>query len=159
MIDTSQIEALQRQVKEARDLMQKAARQVVKEGAAEIFTEYGDIVKSFGWTQYTPYFRDGDECVFGINELAITAQEDEDESVYESEGAFSGYGNNPRVSRWGGEHNPESFDQRYEDAREACRAIYSVFNLDNGLAKDVFGDHVRVIFTLEGVEVEEHDHG
>lgn len=32
----------------------------------QIFDRYPDL-KSFGWAQYTPYFNDGDECVFGVH--------------------------------------------------------------------------------------------
>ena len=29
--------------------------------------EGSDKIQSFGWSQYTPYFNDGDECVFSSN--------------------------------------------------------------------------------------------
>ena len=32
----------------------------------EIFTKYPEL-ESFGWSQYTPYFNDGDTCVFSAN--------------------------------------------------------------------------------------------
>lgn len=35
-------------------------------------------VKRFGWKQYTPYFNDGDECVFGASNLWIETIHDED---------------------------------------------------------------------------------
>ena len=44
----------------------------------------GDIL-SFGWTQYTPYFNDGERCVFGVEEpwfrttADATRDEDDDE--------------------------------------------------------------------------------
>lgn len=33
-------------------------------------------VKQFGWHQYTPYFNDGDECVFGASSLWVETNED-----------------------------------------------------------------------------------
>lgn len=35
---------------------------------APLFAQ-SETIESIGWTQYTPYFSDGDECVFGVNEL------------------------------------------------------------------------------------------
>lgn len=56
------------------------------------------------------------------------------------------------------EPNP-NFDQRYADAKEACAAIYELCSADNGsIALDTFGDHVSVIFTPNGVDVEEYEH-
>jgi molybdopterin converting factor small subunit len=32
----------------------------------ELF-EQSEIIKSIGWTQYSPYFNDGDDCVFSVH--------------------------------------------------------------------------------------------
>ena len=34
----------------------------------EIFTKYPEL-ESFGWSQYTPYFNDGDTCIFSANDV------------------------------------------------------------------------------------------
>lgn len=33
-----------------------------------------DSVLGVGWTQYTPYFNDGDPCVFGVGDLSIAIE-------------------------------------------------------------------------------------
>jgi len=43
----------------------EAALSALKEGAEAIFAAYPELV-SFSWEQYTPYFNDGDECIFGV---------------------------------------------------------------------------------------------
>ena len=47
----------------------------------ETFKEFFDNnpgIKAVVWTQYTPYFNDGDECVFRVNSPTFTNAEDED---------------------------------------------------------------------------------
>lgn len=85
---------------------------------------------------------------------------------YEGSDAFSTYSRG-KVSKTVSDYssgsyrevpNPD-FDQRYADCREACQAIYNVCAADGQqIAKDIFGDHVRVIFTPNGVDVEEYEH-
>lgn len=36
-----------------------------EEQARELFQRIPEI-EEFSWTQYTPYFNDGDECIFGV---------------------------------------------------------------------------------------------
>src|SRR5687767_14617338 len=40
-------------------------------------------IKAFGWTQYTPYWNDGEECIFRLNEVAASVlDERDDDSLY-----------------------------------------------------------------------------
>lgn len=152
---------LRAQVEEARRQMKDAAQNVVKDGTAEIFENYGDIVHSFGWRQYTPYFNDGDACEFSMHELFVIAHADletaehgeESDWLYEGSPAFQEYSYSGDVSRVVG----ELADERYIEAKQACQSIYDAL-ATNDLAKDVFGDHVKVIFTPEGVDVEDYHH-
>src|SRR4051794_30400356 len=101
-IDLSELEALQQQVVDARNQMREKAKALVSEGTKAIFEEYGDIVESFGWTQYTPYFNDGDECVFGVHDLKIMAADadegDREEYGYgETTRPFSSYSDTSRI--------------------------------------------------------------
>lgn len=162
--------------------MRESAKEAIAEGTKVIFAEYGDLVAQFGWTQYTPYFNDGDPCEFGMGELSLIAIEDlEDlraeteydlDDQYERQCAFAdndwNYGGSPSFSTYRGKVSkmvgwPEApnadFDQRYADAYEACRAVYNICGSDGQkIAKDIFGDHVTVTFTSEGVDVEEYEH-
>jgi len=64
----------------------------------ELQTEFNDIVKQFFeecpkvqavvWSQYTPYFNDGEECIFGMNEAHFIVEgfdEDDLRNPYEYE--------------------------------------------------------------------------
>lgn len=165
---------LNEQVAELRTQQREVAKSMVHDGTKSIFAEYGDVVHSFGWAQYTPYFNDGDPCTFGMNGLWVYAVEDvkgvEDEDQlydllhewkydYEGSPAF-GYSDSKyrKTTGYGRNELPNpNYDPRYGEAYEACQAIYSALS-DNDLALDLFGDHVEVTFSAEGVDVEEHDH-
>lgn len=42
------------------------AKEHFDEKSKELFEKYPDLI-DFSWTQYTPYFNDGDECTFRVN--------------------------------------------------------------------------------------------
>lgn len=93
-----------------------------------LFEKYPSVEK-IRWAQYTPYFNDGDECVFRANveELAIN-----DDEMYE-----------------GSDEN--------EDAQIEFSSALSA--MPDEMMKDVFGDHVEVTVYSDGrIETEEYEH-
>lgn len=155
-------EALRVEVEAMQARMKQTAQDLVKNGAAAIFQEYGDIVYAFGWRQYTPYFNDGEPCEFGMGELSILGRadmEDAPEDEYELANWFSEndvwYGGTESFRPWSS--NSRLREPRYKEASDAIEALYKVLSY-NDLAKEVFGDHVSVLFKESGIEVEEYDH-
>jgi hypothetical protein len=60
-----------RKEKEAIDkLLKEKVYQLFQQEVEELFREHPDL-ESFTWSQYTPYFNDGDECVFSVNRESI----------------------------------------------------------------------------------------
>ena len=57
---------LRNKIAEAKRVMEETAKGLFAEMSAELFNE-NPTLTSFGWNQYTPYFNDGDECVFRCN--------------------------------------------------------------------------------------------
>jgi len=57
---------LKNKLAEARKQMEETAKTAFREMSAELFEANPDLM-AFSWTQYTPYFNDGDECVFRSN--------------------------------------------------------------------------------------------
>lgn len=153
---------------------------VGKEAIGEVFKEFFAStpgVKSVSWDQYTPYFNDGDECVFGMHELCLHLDEDalvEDmrnfladnqsssESMREDQSTMIGLiAEKERPSYY-------KFDSITRTSlNEQEKLIATNFeNLCKKLRRDelkdmykmVFGDHVTVIATPDGVETEECEH-
>lgn len=54
---------LRKKIADARKQMEETAKGLFNEMSADLFNEHQNLV-SYSWTQYTPYFNDGDECVF-----------------------------------------------------------------------------------------------
>ncbi len=110
------------------------SQEVFKEVVKELFDKYPKLEK-FKWTQYTPYFNDGDECTFGVScdQPALTYEGQEYES-YEYP-----------------DDKPE-----VEQAGEEISAL--VYKVEEEVLKDLFGDHVEVSATRKGFETEEYSH-
>jgi len=103
-------------------------------------------VKAVKWTQYTPYFNDGDPCTFSVNDPEFyfegDDQDDEGKSLWSLD--RSDYGPKP------GQCSPET--------AKACAAfVQALGGMDDAL-ETLFGDHCKVIVTADGVEVDEYDH-
>ncbi len=97
-----------------------------------IFEKYPNL-EAFQWNQYTPYFADGDECIFSVNECYyIKCTEDEElVQVYEKDG--------------------------YRDIAEDINKI--LFKIDDDSMRTMFGDHVEIELYKDGkIKIDEYDH-
>lgn len=129
------------------------SKQISKEGKEQLeqvfFNYLNENPKYHGvcWTQYTPYFNDGDECVFSVNNPSFVIEEIPDGADDLDDGDY--YGDSEKtVSEYTDEH------------KTAIRKFTSaVFAGNNDVFHLVFGDHIRVLYTLaHGFEVDEYEH-
>jgi len=107
----------------------------------------------FTWTQCTPYFCDGDPCVFGVNSAHVhTTKQFEEES-----GEGCGMGCDIDIDRrgiYGG--TPE-----LKELLAPVAAVWSQLDTKENepLMLKAFGDHARVIVKTDGsIEREDYDH-
>jgi len=75
---TNLFNALNATMEEARSKMSSLAKPLV-EGAAINLFEVCPEIESVYWAQYTPYFNDGDSCVFSVHEPQYRLAGDEEE--------------------------------------------------------------------------------
>lgn len=134
---------------DARDTMRKTAKGAFEDAAIAVFEKHPNLDR-FSWTQYTPYFNDGDECVFraGTNYPAVVMKDDEfgeDADYHDFEDDDYYINKQPRESLSEGDL-----------ARLDVIELLSQFDEDT--YKDVFGDHTRVVVTRDGIETEEYEH-
>lgn len=119
-----------------------------KEAAVEIFEKFPKL-NSFGWTQYTPSFNDGDACHFGANtdDIYIGYEGDEGE---DEDGS---------ISIWGVKYYTEK-EGREATERElagvACCELLQNFEEDDLLI--MFGDHTKVTVNRDGT-VDQDEYG
>lgn len=138
-------EALEKQIK-------KEGKTLFKEAAAELFEKHSTLV-SFSWTQYTPYWNDGDTCLFsaGIDEIflkttnQVPESTEDDEDHDDEDDIFSSYSID---------------DKKHMTPREKAGMDVLKFlkNFDDDSLESMFGDHAKVIVTAKGVKVEEYEH-
>lgn len=145
-----------------------------------------EYIHSFGWTQYTPYFNDGEPCEFGVGEpwfrtiddvaAKSTAAEDvdEDDEEYDNEDDYSytlGYSGHPSLGKQDYEwDNPRDWENRrkvygrYEGNRQSSFMTCSTLSdaINSGAFEDVlleaFGDHARVTVRAAGITVDTYEH-
>jgi hypothetical protein len=129
----------------------EAARAKVKEACAaavgalfkKFFAEYPQVT-AVGWTQYTPYFNDGEPCEFSVGDFHATTRTGVDfgqvASVYDEEEA--GF--------------QDSYAIADKDVKAGVKRLGRAKDYD--LFETAFGDHVMVIATPQGFHVNEYDH-
>jgi hypothetical protein len=149
-----------------RKKFQTTAQELFKETTKEFF-DGNPAITAVVWTQYTPYFNDGDTCEFGVNSPTFTNAPD------------------PENVRWGEYDGDEedvfavenmaytmkSDSHYYKEDQEAiakaggvdvdsCEAFERMIcsTAMEDVMQAMFGDHVQVIATREGFEVNDYDH-
>lgn len=216
----TEYKALNAEMTKLRVVMQEKAKVIMNKAFTNFFEQYGEVVHSLYWSQYTPYFMDGDECVFSVNDVYILLEEDHEEENDDGEGSnligsqekldellaeigrykewkkdpmsvakkyredsmekgYDPFKENSLYSRESSEDQMrkwkpfyvslETLEARYErsvrllqdfpnlvtDYEKIASFIYSI---DGDIMKEAFGDHVKVIVTKYGIEVEEYEH-
>lgn len=146
-----------RLMSEQRTAAQEVCKLAFNEACAEVFAAH-PLLRQFAWSQYTPYFNDGDECVFGANtdypsiwfgKLAPYGDEGKDDDA-DSGDEFSDYTPRKKIER-GDSLTPQ------ESAGMAVIELLGQFDEDD--YKECFGDHARVVVRRDsGIEVEEYSH-
>jgi hypothetical protein len=107
------------------------------------FFENNPQIQQIGWTQYTPYFNDGDECIFGVNDMSFITDSVEDQELAENED----------VGKW---HQP--WQDHHPFAAPFLEFTKQMGRLPDEVYQSAFGDHVQVIATRDGFEVDEYEH-
>jgi hypothetical protein len=135
--------------KTKKEFMEKA-RNALRGAFNEFFDanpEIGQVV----WTQYTPYFNDGDECVFSVHDMFFNfVTFDGEPEDYEDDDADC-YG--ASFYSYKGETDPIS------EQRAAFKNFtHAIRGLPDEIFKDSFGDHVKVIANRDGFNIQEYEH-
>jgi hypothetical protein len=152
--------AIKAEMEEKQKELQKRAREVFHEEIQGLFATYPEL-QSVSWTQYTPYFNDGDECIFrcggnssvNINlygpdpETGPLTPKGDYEAESKTEHYFSRYSTNPAPAE------SEPWQKRAAwDVTRICST------LGDSLMKDIFGDHVLVMIGRDKIVVDNYEH-
>ena len=171
-MDTTEIEGIKASIEEAKKKMEQAGHDYIKKVTAHLFDKYPEL-ESFGWVQYTPYFNDGEACVFGvylddyyININGSTLEDLQGESVTANY-HFHRYwdADAPALSPEQLADN-EEYDRQVEEFNNSWPALAAkeVTELLEPMADQkeffqrAFGDHCTVTMTKDGYESEYYEH-
>lgn len=147
---TAKFEAMQ---KEVANQLQAAFKEMTK----ELFDSCPTL-NAVVWAQYSPYFNDGEECVFGVHAPTFTNASVDipsrdlawGEYVGEEEGIWT-YGDNC----YGDVDVP--MPKEYEDIVNAFDGALQSGSMED-IMRAMFGNHVLVTLTRDGATVDEYDH-
>lgn len=162
----NKFEEMQSEMASVRAKFQEQAQELFKEITKEVF-EKNPAVTAIIWTQYTPYFNDGDPCVFRVHDPYFTNANEEQMEDISSWGEYEG--EDQAVFSEGAWILTSDSDYAAErrkgmDLQGCDFESLSAFDkmLQSSEMEDVmlsmFGDHVRVVATRDGFDVEDHDH-
>ena len=111
-------------------------------------------INSFSWVQYTPYFNDGDECIFGVHPDYNFKINGEDTEEMESL--------DWRISRYlKGETEKYPLQPEWDiELFKLVEEVQSILSsIPEEFMKDLFGDHVEVTVNSDGtIETDGYDH-
>ena len=212
---------LQAKIAALNEEMKDKSKILMKETLKEFFTKYDGVVTNIFWTQYTPFFNDGESCEFNVHDVHIQLtnddEEDEDDEgsqihskddiaklkerifVWERFKAdpvtavkeyrsnyIERYKRDPfaietwsyrdrlspeeQMAKWTPDYasleylqntltNAEKIQSEYPDLYSDYKEVQLlVSGIDEDIMKAMFGDHVKVICSKDGIEVEEYEH-
>jgi len=138
-----QLTKLNNDYQAAKSVFAAASQKVLKEILKEIFEAHPRL-NAIYWSQYTPYFNDGEACVFQVHGANIQF-------------GFDAPSRDDCNSQF-------PWDSTYADGSEdAGNVVHTLIsnlfcNVDDEVMLNMFGDHVTVFLTHDGTDVEEYEH-
>lgn len=164
-----------KKVEDAKSELERAQKALIEKIKPQFITLFMPAfnkhpkLEAFRWRQYTPYFSDGDPCVFSVHDIAIKHEDLKGEG---SDGFLWGI---PAVDiftvgswgydrEWTAEARAEALknfgsQEAYLDLANDMQTISDAFHkLPKEIMEDMFGDHMEITVTREGIEVEEYSH-
>ncbi len=157
----STLNDLEEKIQEIEKQIKRDGEQIMKELFIELFNELPKV-QAVRWAQYTPYFNDGDPCIFNVYEPEFKVDAPEIDSGeryhdddYDDEDSGYQYGDSdyPWITPWynGIHENPE-----WEGLKIFNNALCS--NTMERVCLAIFGDHSEVVATRDGFDVTEYYH-
>ena len=125
-------------IKAMKEELSKTFQNEFKVIFAEIFATYPNV-KKVSWTQYTPYFNDGDACVFSVHGVMVADDtiDEEEDSIYDWVEVDYGEGS-----------------KKYP----LIKQFSDVLQRSDDILLQMFGDHTQVTVTPNGIDADEYSH-
>jgi hypothetical protein len=154
MTQKQHIEVLIEEFKKSQEEFKAKAMASLKKLFADTFEAFPET-KFISWTQFAPYFNDGDECIFRVHPITASNANPEDVRYGEYIGD-----EDTDESFWVYDADYGSYDVPSNEAEDAFDSLSNLIQSDEleDILRSTFGNHVRVIATREGFTTESYDH-
>ena len=105
-------------------------------------------IEAIRWTQYIPWFNDGEPCLFAVNEIKFSTEKtvENDEGDYEDGFVYDN------------ESNDSDDNYVTETTYQNFETLSEILHDSEDSLQYAFGDHVQVTVTKDGIDVEEYEH-
>lgn len=137
-----------KQLKEKREAYKEElaaeANKIVCEVFDAFFEKAGEKVEAVRWTQYTPYFNDGDTCTFNVYDACFKFKEGDEEAGEDGDGFVDAYG--------------DDFEKLAKGVKTVINELQAFLGENEDLLEAAFGDHALITATKDGIENDEYDH-
>lgn len=129
------------------DAIKTAGKDAVKEFFTPIFEAIPSI-ESFRWTQYAPYFNDGEPCTFRVHELTFkpACAEDDEDSDYRE-----GY-----LGVWGIKYYAEDHPELQAIIEPLAQISKAFQGIPADLLEFAFGGDSQVTVSRTSIDVEDY---
>lgn len=148
------------------------------------FLSNNEQIEYVAWTQYTPHFNDGDECIFSVHDMYFKLKNDDFEchSPYDLDGRYEklkqywydiAEGKTHEYSRYYTQKQAKAHVEEYEEMMsnlnltedEIDKINYNfeefkkvISQIDEDIFKVAFGDHAIVRAYKDKFDVDEYEH-
>jgi len=149
---------LKKKIADAQKELKTTAKTLFKELSVAIFTD-NPTLDSFGWTQYTPYWNDGDTCTFSANTEypTVTILAEDGIKVRHDENYGETVWLDPEDEEIEHDADTEKYDAQIEKVSGKVADFLQNFS-DEDL-ETMFGDHQEVTVYKNGkIDTDHYDH-
>jgi hypothetical protein len=116
------------------DYLSAHGETIINNAIEKFLRDHKDVVKGLTWTQYTPYFMDGDPCYFSVNTI--------DYFLTDTYSAVS-------LSSWQVGKTKFEDDSIFTDARNAYNDLAKTLKGMEDVLEHVYGDHAEITAELD----------
>lgn len=109
-------------------------------------------IKSISWTQYTPYFMDGDQCYFYVHEVfALNFIPEYPQGYYDEDDLEEG-----QVAY--DSYSIREATELTDEQKTICKNVFDIISSNGDFLEEIYGDHKAITVTADGVQTDDYEH-
>jgi hypothetical protein len=133
-------------------VVEKEGSRLLKDEFKQFFKDHPEIT-AVRWQQYTPYFNDGDACLFNVYDFEFSM---DPKVEFDSEGSDDRETDD--VSDVSKGFLSIYSDQFPKDLKSTCKEFEKHMHGHDEVYEAAFGDHCKVMITPTDITVEAYEH-